>query len=103
MSDGKKITKIASSSEHIGHHIAEGADDLSGQVQRVKVGHPRHGGTSRKEEHFVSSDRAQVVPPSYLSEPGAELGAPKSGAERATESHELDKADHSTKPKFSRY
>ena len=101
MSDGKKISKIAKDSSHVGYNVvkdASGESDLSGQVQRVKVGHPRHGGTSRKEEKFVSSDRAQVVPAF-----DEQLEAPCSGCEREPEKHDLDKSDKATKPKFSRY
>lgn len=86
MSDGKRIGKISDKMEHVGYNVVRdenGEKDLSGQVQRIKVGHPRHGGTSRKEEHFVSSDRAQVVP--AIDE---QLAAPCAGCEREIEKHE---------------
>jgi len=78
--------------EHVGHTIskdAEGEKDLSGQLSQVKVGHPRHAGTSRPEtEKMIASERDSSPALNEALPPNNEaLAAPKRAGKLA-EKHE---------------
>jgi hypothetical protein len=84
-----KIARLGTKMSHVGHTLDKDGNDLSGQLQRVLVGHKRHGGASHEEaEHFIKSGRdsqaalnaaVPVTADSSADRDGSEFNARRSG------------------------